>query len=398
MEEPNILVEKLLGEARNVAKIENSLIGQKRERGELFNVFNILGVDTAEIVHSKFIACLLDPKGLHGCHDLFIKISPFVSMINEPIVSVSVETEKSIGNVSEDYSKGGRMDLFLKVKTEKGDYAICVENKVYAEDQPNQLLRYQDYLKREYPNKWFLYYLTLDGREITQDKNVDYIPISYRNEISKWIKGCISIAAEKPLIREMLVQYFSTINQISNNGGDEMSENLLEILKENKGYIDALKKLEAVEPKLKESIFNDFFEFLNKESSLSFEKGSDDMSQKYSTFFYEKPEWRKIDLQVGFMFEYRNYGGLFYGIAKKDEKSIIPEELKTRCHDDGYLSTDWWAGWRWMEDPFINWDLSTFSLLNEKEGKKRLATSIIEKTKKLEHIIDDYLIKVNNAG
>lgn len=38
-----------------------------------FNIFCTLGVERIERVHSRFLACLLDPQGLHDQNDLFLR-------------------------------------------------------------------------------------------------------------------------------------------------------------------------------------------------------------------------------------------------------------------------------------------------------------------------------------
>ena len=43
--------------------------------GENFNVFEILGLNTCEVrTHSAFIAELLDPSGVHGQGDTFLRL------------------------------------------------------------------------------------------------------------------------------------------------------------------------------------------------------------------------------------------------------------------------------------------------------------------------------------
>lgn len=43
--------------------------------GENFNVFKVLGLTTNEVrTHSAFLAELLNPKGSHGCKDVFLKL------------------------------------------------------------------------------------------------------------------------------------------------------------------------------------------------------------------------------------------------------------------------------------------------------------------------------------
>lgn len=380
-------VERLLRAASEMAKVESSLRKQKEERGELFNIFNTLGISTVEAVHSRIIAALLDPFGFHGCSDLFIKSSPFFPSNIGQSASITVETEKSIGPVAPDYSSGGRMDIFVQIKTENDKYAICIENKIYAEDQRRQLFRYRDYLEREFPNKWSLFYLTLDGRENTKPEGVNYSRVSYQKDICEWILKCISIAAEKPLVRETLVQYLNTIKEITNNEWSmKMSKRLIDVIKESDGYIEALAILEPIIPQLKESIIDDFLLYLNNkyQTSFSFKTSTD-----YSMFYFEKPEWVNLSIRIAFMFEKRNYQDLFYGITKKEEKTVIPEALKKLCQENEFETTDWWAGRSWMENPFKNWDLATFSLINK--DKEKLASSVKEKTEKLVAIIDEYL-------
>ena len=66
--------------------------------------------------------------------------------------------------ISEDKTKGGRIDIVIKLK----ETVIVIENKIYAPDQDNQLIRY----KNEYPFSK-LYYLTLDGH-FPHDKSINY--------------------------------------------------------------------------------------------------------------------------------------------------------------------------------------------------------------------------------
>ena len=47
---------------------------EKRKRGENFNIFKTLGMQTSEVrLHSAFLAELLNPNGSHGLKDKFLK-------------------------------------------------------------------------------------------------------------------------------------------------------------------------------------------------------------------------------------------------------------------------------------------------------------------------------------
>lgn len=49
--------------------------------GERYNIFNILGIETDELVHSKILANFFNIRGSHGQKDLFLKL--FIQVIKE---------------------------------------------------------------------------------------------------------------------------------------------------------------------------------------------------------------------------------------------------------------------------------------------------------------------------
>ena len=135
-----------------------------REQGDLFNIFNIVGLRTEEVrLHSAFIAELLNPQGSHGASSLFLQAFLEQIGLNRGYLdykkcSTNI-VERIIGPVTK--TEGGRIDIII----EDGKHAIIIENKIYATDQPNQLLRYHNYGKKMFPNGFCLLYLTLDGHE-----------------------------------------------------------------------------------------------------------------------------------------------------------------------------------------------------------------------------------------
>ncbi|MFT5902862.1 MAG: hypothetical protein ACI9LA_002081, partial [Bacteroidia bacterium] len=210
-----------------------------------FNIFQILRKKGDEVnLHSKFIAELLNPKGSHGFEDVFLK--SFIENVelgdNQFQVSkkAAVCSEKYIDAISEDKTKGGRIDILID---KIGDNPIIIENKIYADDQENQLLRYSNF-----NDEGILVYLTLYGDE-PSEKSLGTVPltdvklISYKNDISKWIEDCIRKSARTPSIREALIQYQKLINDLT--GNSTTMEERMEILNliSKKDNIKAAKKI-----------------------------------------------------------------------------------------------------------------------------------------------------------
>lgn len=63
--------------------------------GEKFNIFNLLNLSGDELSHSKIIATLLNPKGMHGKGTKFLELFlDYIKIKNFSINNVTVETEK----------------------------------------------------------------------------------------------------------------------------------------------------------------------------------------------------------------------------------------------------------------------------------------------------------------
>jgi len=124
-----------------------------REKGENFNIFKILNLETRENqTHSAFLKEMLDPKGSHEMGTVFL--NHFLSQIKNRLPEQSqkikildrvnssnckVRTEHSIGQINLIEKTGGRLDLFIK---DKDGLNIIIENKIYASDQEAQIERY----------------------------------------------------------------------------------------------------------------------------------------------------------------------------------------------------------------------------------------------------------------
>ena len=193
-------------------------------------MFQLLGVAHYELKHSKIIAYFLDPNGLHGQGDMFLKLFLQVIGYNSNDNS-NINTDKAEVFTEYNINDNGRIDIFIKDNSGNG---IIIENKIYAGDQKEQLIRYHNYAK-----KHVIYYLTLWGNEASEKsaKGVEYICISYAEHIIKWLQSCIQHSATMPAIRESLVQYLNHVKKLTNQDMDSISEQeLIELLGSEKNF------------------------------------------------------------------------------------------------------------------------------------------------------------------
>lgn len=216
-------IQALLSQISAIIESDKKIQEGRRSRGEKFNVFSVLGLYSQEVqLHSRIMAELLNIHGDHGMKDAFLNALIQVTGITDlgfNAMSCVTQTECYIGVKTD--TNGGRIDLLLT----SDNKAIIIENKIYAGDQDNQLLRYHNNARKKYKT-FRLLYLTLDGKDPSlsslgnESKEVQYICISYKKHIKHWLERCIEISARQPLVRETLVQYLSIINHLTHQDMD----------------------------------------------------------------------------------------------------------------------------------------------------------------------------------
>ena len=236
-----------------------------RKTGDGFNVFKLCGVDHYENAHSDIIAEFLNPKGSHGCgsdfFQAFCKITglDFLRYGNAEVIR-------------EYWINDGRLDILIRA----GENKIAIENKIYAIEQQDQLPRYRKWLddvsidKKEAP----LLFLTLDGKP-SSDETIQgqYTCISYKEHIIPWLTECVRIAAEKPFVRESLLQYKKLVEELT--GGSMMTQEETEIIKNIQGNFQAAFAIADSLNKAKAQWFyNNLVEpLLDKKVDVDVEKG-----------------------------------------------------------------------------------------------------------------------------
>jgi len=286
---------------------------------ENFNIFSILRRENDEVnLHSRFIYELFNPKGLHPQRDIFLKI-----FLDEMNIEYNV-------NIFEVYKEQYNIDILLKSKNQ----VIIIENKIDTQDHSNQLNRYVDIIKKQGYNEDEIkvIYLTLYGEEPNEFIE-DIILLSYSQDIKNWITKCIEKVAQKPTLRETLIQYLNLINKLTykaDNQGFIMEVKELLLQKEN---LKTILNIEAavigakIEIQLK--FWKELLDYLqDAQYRFDFYSIYGDRDIKASVYkYYTKKKNRKdygfeyqIDNNLYFFIEIRD--NIYYGFYFKDNTNI----------------------------------------------------------------------------
>lgn len=231
-----------INEQYAAAKVRES---KRREQGELFNIFNILKLQSNEVrLHSALLAELLCPNGSHGASSLFLKAFLKVIGEDEDYIKAPVAekiTERYIGKKTK--TEGGIIDIII----EDGNHAIIIENKIYAPDQGNQLLCYYNYGKKKFPNGFKLLYLTLHGDDASDyslgGKGIQPQNISYANEIIDWLEQCSELAKDRDNAKTIINQYNELVKELTGKDMDKQYNERLKAITLDSNNIPAVAQI-----------------------------------------------------------------------------------------------------------------------------------------------------------
>lgn len=356
---------------QNVAIIQKKYEDIAQITGENFNVFSVMNMEHSEVnTHSAIIGELLNPNGLHGQNDIFlnlfideintsfkneIDLKKFNNLVNEKICERTITQGNDWKNVT-----GGRIDIII----EDDKQMLIIENKIYAIDQPFQLIRYNNYAKTKKKN-YNILYLTLDGKELeykeipylendgveikgfnhkyTNKKEYDkfveenesnthhhclYYPISFEIHIRNWIEKCIEKTHSLPTIRETLVQYLYLVKKLTNQTtSKKMSEEIIETILSSKENIKGALEIAGNINNLKQVICKDFFDQIKDKLKADFDfedyKGNNNIGRKDSGIYFSKKENKdkKVLLWFG-----SDYNQLEIGVTDENNSWIEKKE------------------------------------------------------------------------
>lgn len=340
-----------------------------RATGEHFNIFQILRIGHLEVkTHSPILGELLNPEGAHGQGAVFLRM--FLTRFEISgfdAGTARVKTEYYAGPRTE--NSGGRIDIVIK---DCKGLTIFIENKIYANDQDNQMLRY-----REFDQKAHLFYLTLDGREPNNVSEIrkellDLRCISYAENILGWLDDCLKESAGLPTVRETIIQYIHLVRELTHqNANTRMNEELIKAVTENEEAFLAYMTLRKAE----KDVYNVIFATLEKKlrskvAELGLEldqvRPFGDLSRKESGFSITNETWKRNQLTISFAFDSGYWRNLYFGFPKPQQSEISKAACKLKelfNQEFGYSSTNqWWLAWKYW-DEHRNWDEKTFAAI-----------------------------------
>ena len=264
--------QKFFDEFEKVYKEYESKVKERRARGiHDYNVFDVL--ETKEVKHSKFIASLLDPKGLHYQGDLFLREFVKICVPNDFEFDTSrAKVYREYGDTNGDTK--GRIDIYI---TDDNKH-IIIENKICnANDQDKQIYRYIETIKKEnlsLDNDGILVlYLTPNDGKTPSPKSLngfkikdgflekDNDKIRYKHivcdHILEWLNKVKIEIVNLTDLNVIITQYEKAVKNLINKG-EKMENNLIiEQIKENYKLCAVIDdNLESAETEL----INNFYE------------------------------------------------------------------------------------------------------------------------------------------
>lgn len=345
-------MQELLNQAKLILEKDKVSRNESRLRGEQFNIFHVCGVNHYETTHSAILAEFLNPKTSHGQGDTYLK--EFLSVVGDVGLPSAFETSEA--SVTTEYPTScGRLDILIS--NNKGQ-AIIIENKIYAGDQWEQLKRYDNFASQKYHvGNYAILYLTLWGDEASKQsgEGVRYKCISYKDTIQEWLKRCICISAQRPLIRETMIQYSNLIKELTNQNMDNINKNeLLELMANNAEEVAAICNMQSdffkyicetrISPRLNAMAQCFGFEFHESDDAWS--------NKKYQGFHFTKNH-----LAIYFVADRGQMYDIYWGF---DFENIERPQIPQLSIFPGTPNNAWPYGWAYL-DKYRYWDMTTLA-------------------------------------
>lgn len=194
-----------------------------------FNLFSILNIERRETkTHTPFLTSLLDANGSHAQKDVFYKNFIKQILLDEKKKNKFLNISMNYLEIKEELTTSfGRIDIFIRHYDDKNPFCICIENKIFAVDQSEQLKRYYEYMRGLLglgEDEILLVYLSPYGRmpsnkSIEEKERIRLIDneclkvISYQKDIKNWLITSMKEVNSNSM-NWMLNQYIKTIDEL----------------------------------------------------------------------------------------------------------------------------------------------------------------------------------------
>lgn len=363
-------IKELLSQLLPLHHAEQERLKKEKEEGKCFNVFSALNMCSDEVrLHSRLLATLLNPKANHGLGNEFLKLFLIALGLPEDYITHCKEqiVERPIGEVTE--ATGGRIDIIL----EDRGHAVIIENKIYAGDQPNQLLRYHNYgIKTFGENNFKLVYLTLYGSGPSASSlggaHFNFIKLSYAQDILKLLEKLMKSKPQK-LVHRTVEDYITIIKQLTHQDMDTKYQQSIieEAIKSDN--IDVTSELLLLQKQIGDKLRSDYI--IKPLKGLGFNERQDDNGALWKSLKDKKSHFIVIKTDKDYWKE--------AWIAVASEDKTIPLQPKLDCFTDE-PTQNYPYGWSWISDnEGNNWhDIAQYPAIGKEEVLKWIKNKISE--------------------
>ncbi len=385
---------------REFVQFKNEQNKQKQRGLNNYNILTTVLKKSDEVrLHSRMIHSLLNPGGTHYQGSLFLE--KFIKQLNIN------DFEIDLNNCSV-YKEYKQIDLYI---TDKNKH-IIIENKVYANDQENQIKRYIDIIQKENKglksNDILVIYLSLDRSEPSQYSLGDltiqqgtikrdaidialYKSIHYKREIIEWLKQCQYEVQNITNLNEVINQYADVVKMLNNQYKDKVMQLSEFIARDDSNYRMAEeihKEFDGARKTLMDSFFDRVVEKLKNKLNANWRvEINGDLSTRYNfPLRIYKEDWvneQEAYLLFGFEFEKNDYIDGCFGIVRNNDqvdiKNHVFPKFKTELDE---LSvdiepTDWWLYWSYLPNDNFFESFPRYVLFNE-DAEERFIQSIMK--------------------
>ena len=402
--------QKFFDEFEKAYKEYENKVKERRARGiHDYNVFDVL--ETKEVKHSKFIASLLDPKGLHYQGDLFLR-----EFINACGIS-DFGLDTSNAQVFREYEN---IDIYIT----DGNKHIIIENKLWTSDHDEQIARYIQAIvneqkeqkeQNEIYERILVLYLTPFDDEIKSLGGIDEVGkdylklgqnqvafrhISYKNEILNWLNAIKAEIINLTDLNVLITQYEKAVKNLTNQGEKMANAKVKEQIKENYELCAAIyDNFKSAEIELTNNFFKEVCEKLENDPeiknnwTLSFNKFENEIIPVIEII----PKELNYSKYFRFVVE-RKPNEILYGFLKN---KILDDFLKNNAKiklEDMNIQTQYFEWYLKADDfAFKKMELKEFILKNIKNenGVEKYMNKILSDIKKSKNKLKEINDKIN---
>jgi len=354
------------------------------QSGQKYNIFKIADINNDEVKTCKVLTDLLSVNGKHCKGDLFLR--QFIEIVNKETQSpFVVDTKKA--RVKNEYSTdiGRRIDIVI----EDGNIFIPIEVKIFAGDQDKQVSHYAEFSRLRNKNKNIpVIYLTIEGHPPSNASKGEYITISWKEHILKWLNICLrntEVEKSKPVF-EVLKQLILSIKSFCGVSEDEKMENAIQSLvtQSDDNLKAAMAVKHAVDALIIEADDNSWKLFSTKILSQIQKTVPDaECPEPIEDWYY-----MNIPIRNGrYYFELNyNWGKLCIQRSESNTKGDLKEEraLHKKMTDLTGIPSKDWEGFIWVSDKFtyprflnIEPELYSYELNKEYSGNMTEVVKLI---------------------